>query len=225
MLKFVYKSKNAVVVYKPENIPSAPDKTGTPDLMSLCKKALIEMGESGELYLVHRLDTVVAGLLVFARNKESSRQLSALVADGMVNKEYFAVTCGTATEGTLADYLCKNPKINKAFVSNSSQNGAKYAELSYKTLGISSTEKGERSLVKIKLKTGRFHQIRAQFSSRGLPLVGDTKYGSRDFGRRTPALFAYRLDFELMGEHIMAEELPDLTAYPWNLFQCENYKG
>jgi 23S rRNA pseudouridine1911/1915/1917 synthase len=77
------------------------------------------------------------------------------------------------------------------------------------------------SLVRIRLKTGRFHQIRAQFSSRGMPLVGDGKYGSRDKGARFPALASHRLDFELMGKRVFATRMPNITEYPWRIFADE----
>ena len=99
----------------------------------------------------------------------------------------------------------------------------KEAELDFSTLASLSTEKGERSLVKVKLKTGRFHQIRVQFASRGAPISGDGKYGSRDNGAKMPALFAYRLSFVLFGKKISAERLPDLSGYPWSLFDKEKY--
>lgn len=225
MLEFVYKSKCAVVVYKPPLMPSQPDNTSLPDALTLTKEALGAMGEESDLYLIHRLDTVVGGILVFARNKAAARALSSLVARELVGKEYFAIVSGDVYGGTLTDYLIKDSRLNKAIVKNSSQNGAKYAELDYSVLEKVNTDKGVYSLVKITLKTGRFHQIRAQFSSRGMPLIGDKKYGSHDFFARQPALFAYRLDIDLGDEKIAAAKYPDLTTYPWNLFSEKSYKG
>ena len=83
----------------------------------------------------------------------------------------------------------------------------------------------EKSLLKVKLQTGRFHQIRVQLSSRGASLVGDKKYGNRDFGARQPALFSYKLSAIVDDERIEAERLPDLDKYPWNLFSAEKYSS
>lgn len=225
MSEIIYKSKNAIVVYKPPRVPSQPDSTGEVDIMSKTRDFLRESHESGELFPVHRLDTVVGGLLLFARNGESAARLSEQMQHGLFKKEYFAVVEGECKSGTMIDCLAKDTRINKAIVKKSSQNGAKYAELEYRTLAISDTPKGKRSLVRISLKTGRFHQIRAQFSSRSLPLVGDKKYGSRDFLTRLPALFSTHVETMLGEEIISATRLPDLTLYPWNLFSHKDYGG
>ena len=193
-------------------------------MLTMVSDALGKTGEASEVYLVHRLDTVVGGLLAFARNKSAAKELSALVSDGTLKKEYLAVVEGDAYGGTLIDYLAKDSRINKAIVKNSSQNGAKYAELSYTVLEKVNTENGTLSLVRISLKTGRFHQIRAQFSSRNMPLLCDSKYGSKNHRARHLALFAYKLDFRLSGEKITVIKYPELDIYPWNLFSEESYK-
>lgn len=130
---------------------------------------------------------------------------------------------GEATGGILTDYLWKDSVQGKAFTVNSLKKNAKLSVLEYSVLDIKDTERGKRSLVRVTLKTGRFHQIRAQFSSRGMPLVGDKKYGSRDISSRTPALFASRLEVKLEGEIIDARRMPELSEYPWNLFEREIY--
>ena len=224
-IEIVYKSKSAVVIYKPPLVPSQPDKSGMPDALTLAGDELTRIGEPRELYLINRLDSVVGGLILAARTSAAASVLSCLVADGSVTKEYFAVTDGIPEDGVLIDYLSKDSRINKAIVNKNCQNGAKYAELHLKRLASVKTAKGTKTLIRVRLITGRFHQIRAQLSSRATPLVGDKKYGSRDFGTRTPALFASFMSVELNGEHISAYKLPPTDSYPWNLFDGELYKN
>ena len=217
MLEVLYESKNAIIANKPVGMPTQADKSADPDFLSELKS------EHGELYLVHRLDRVVSGLLVLARNKSTCAELSALAASGALGKEYLAVVEGECSGGELVDYLYKNAALSKSFVTDKGRFGAKLASLTYECIETADTPRGVRSLVRINLKTGRFHQIRAQFSTRGHALVGDGKYGSRDSGARTPALFAYKIDVTA-GEHISAAALPDINQYPWNLFSEESYK-
>lgn len=219
MLKTVYKSKNLIIVVKPAGTPAEPDLTGICDAMTLTSEALSSLGECDTLYLIHRLDLPVGGLLAFARNKKSAREASSLFSENGVVKEYLAVVEGECQSGALTDYLVKNTATKKAAVCDRETKGAKLAELSFINLCTMQTEKGARTLVKISLKTGRFHQIRAQFSSRKLPLVGDKKYGSRDVGARNPALFCSRLAFTLDGERIDVIASPDMSVYPWCLFE------
>ena len=221
--EIVYKSENAIVVYKPPLVPSQQDKTGLADVLSIAEEQLRNMGEEDRLYPVNRLDAAVGGLLIAARTGLAAASLSSIVADGRVRKEYFAVADGLLHDGHLVDYLSKDSRINKAIVHKSCQNGAKYAELYLKTLCSVDTSKGVKSLVRVELVTGRFHQIRAQLSSRGTPICGDKKYGSRDFGTRTPALFAAFISLDLEGEQIRAYKCPPTDTYPWNLFPAELY--
>lgn len=223
MPKIIYKDKNAVVIVKPVGMPSQSDPSGDADAMTLTSEKLLGEGDAHSLWLVHRLDRTVGGVLVFARSKEAAARLSREITDGTLEKEYLAVTEGAASEGELRDYLFKDRTASKSFVVKGERRGARLAVLKYSTLATVSTEGGERSLVKIKLLTGRFHQIRAQFSHLGMPLVGDGKYGSRDKGARTPALFAVSLRARSIngGETITAP--PDFEKYPWRLFDFEKY--
>lgn len=129
-----------------------------------------------ELFTVHRLDREVSGVMVYAKNKSAAAKLSAQVADRSFEKEYLAVIEGVPTEdeATLTDLLFKDSRKNKSFVVDRKRAGVKEASLSYKTLA-----KGDgRALVRVRLHTGRTHQIRVQFSSRKMPVLGDGKYGS-----------------------------------------------
>ena len=217
MLEILYIDKNAVVIYKPVGISSQPDPSGDSDAMTLLGKALTDRGEPNELYLVHRLDRVAEGLLVYARNKRAAAELSRLAAEQRLGKEYLAVVSGDAEGGVLIDYLYKDSRQSKAFVVDSPRVGAKRAELEYECIG----RREGKSLLRIELRTGRFHQIRVQMASRRMPLVGDGKYGSRDKGCRHPALFSHRLEFDLLGKHIDVTRMPDTSVYPYSVFANE----
>ena len=223
MTEIVYNSKNAVGIYKPAGVPTQPDPSGDADALTATADALLALGESSELYLIHRLDRVVSGLLVFARNKRSAAALSSLVSGDGIGKLYLAVVEGEIEDGDMRDLLYKDARVGKSFVVDRARAGVKEAHLTAKTLDAASTECGTRSLLLIKLHTGRFHQIRAQLSSRGAPIVGDGKYGSRDKSARMPALAAVSLSFTLDREKIKVERLPNTEEYPWNLFQREKY--
>ncbi len=223
MIEIIDKTKDYVIIFKPQGIPSQSDPSGDADAMTICGGMLREMGESGELYLVHRLDRVVGGLLVFARNKRAAAELSQIVAEHRLTKEYFAVVSGVAGEGVMRDYVYKDAALGKAFVTDRKRSGVKEAELEYSTLATKKIDGRDISLVKVRLITGRFHQIRVQFASRKMPLIGDKKYGSRDFTTKTPSLFATRIAFTLCGREISATRLPDMIAYPWSLFEEESY--
>ena len=105
MTRIVYKTPDFIIAYKPSGIPSQSDRSGDPAILTELSKALLELGEHSELYLIHRLDRVVGGILVFARNKKSAAILSSLVQDGELCKEYYAVVDGIAPGGDMVDYL------------------------------------------------------------------------------------------------------------------------
>ena len=224
MLDIMYKNKNLVVVYKPPGMPAQSDTSGDADAMSMTSRELSRLGEPSELWLVHRLDRVVGGLIVFARNKRTAANLSELVGGNGMEKEYLAVVEGRAEGGILQDYIYKDSAKGKAFVVDKARKGAKMAELEYSAIAEADTERGIYTLVKIKLHTGRFHQIRVQFASRRMSLVGDGKYGSHDNKSKMPALFAARLAFKTENEEADVRRLPDINEYPWSLFDKENYE-
>lgn len=157
----------------------------------------------GEAYTLHRLDKNVGGVMVYARNKKTAAALSKAIAEGEMVKEYLAMVHGTPPEsGVLEDFLFKDSRKNKVFVVKRQRAGVKAAKLEYKRL----TE-GENSLVHIRLHTGRSHQIRVQFSSRGFPLVGDRKYGSKS-DEKAPLLFSSKITFPYKGESLAFEAKP-----------------
>ena len=213
-INIIFKNRDIIVINKPKGMPSQSDPSGDLDAMSAVMAHLKAAGERDSLWLVHRLDRTVGGLLVFARNKKSAGELSVLVAGGGMIKRYLAVCHGVAQEGEYTDFLYKDASVSKAYVVKNLRRGAKEARLKLSRLG----EREDKSLVSVKLETGRFHQIRAQLSSRGNSLVGDKKYGSRDALRSTPALFASELSFTLLSKKYSFFAKPDVSEYPWSIF-------
>lgn len=158
----------------------------------------------GELFTVHRLDKNVGGVMVYARTKEAAAKLSKAIQEGTMVKEYVAIVHGTTPEsGDWEDLLWKDAKKNKVFVVKRQRGGVKKARLEFRTL-----RSGETSLVRIRLHTGRSHQIRVQFSSRGFPLAGDHKYGARD-ELTEPRLFSCCITFPWGKETKRFEAFPD----------------
>ena len=158
----------------------------------------------GDIFPLHRLDKNVGGVMVFARTKSAAAQLSKQIADGTLIKEYVALVHGTPSEsGDWEDLLFKDSRKNKVFVVNKMRIGVKQARLTYRRL-----QEADPALVLVRLYTGRTHQIRVQFSSRGYPLVGDHKYGSRA-AETASMLFSCRLTFSYKGQMRSFFALPD----------------
>ena len=158
----------------------------------------------GEIFPMHRLDKNVGGVMIFARTKTAAAAFSRLIQDGALVKEYVACVHGTPPEeGVWEDFLFKDSRKNKVFVVKKQRAGVKAAKLSFARVS-----QGEHALVRIRLFTGRSHQIRVQFSSRGFPLVGDHKYGSRD-EITAPLLWSCRITFPYRGESRSYEAYPD----------------
>ena len=224
MVEILYKSKNAIVIYKPAGIPSQSDPSGDKDAMILTSEMLRENGENDSLWLIHRLDRVVSGLLVFARNKRYAAILSEYVKERLVTKEYYAVVDGIAEGGVLENLIFRDQRAGKAFIVDRERQGTKAARLSYRSLATVDTDKGAKTLVYVTLDTGRFHQIRAQLSHIKHPITGDGKYGSRDNKAKSIALMASHLSLDLENEKIDERRLPDLDLYPWSLFNSNDYE-
>lgn len=174
MIKILYSNKNIIICIKPFGVLSQKDAKGEEGLPEL----LAAQTGCKTIYPVHRLDRPVGGVMVYAKN---SKTAAALSAENAFEKTYLAIVSGCPEEksGILTDYLYKDGAKGKSFVVAKERKGCKYAELEYEVIDSKETEHGVLSLVKIKLHTGRTHQIRVQFASRGMPLVGDGKYGSR----------------------------------------------
>lgn len=178
-----YEDEAVIVVHK---LPFLAVETRDPrqqDLVSLLANRRVAKGEPAFIGIVHRLDQPVEGLLVLAKTKEAAARLSESMREGGFAKEYLAVVWGVPKEsGTLVHTLKKDGKTNTSAVVAKGTVGGKEARLSYERLGVLD----EKSLIRIRLDTGRHHQIRVQFSAIGHPLVGDAKYGGvSDAGNRT----------------------------------------
>lgn len=146
--------------------------------------SLLSAELGAEVFPVHRLDTTTTGLMVFALNKVSAARLSDSVARGELEKEYYAIVHGKLQpQGELIDFLYHDRIRNKSFVVKTERKGTKRAQLLYEAVITVSLDNKELSLAKIKLITGRTHQIRVQFANIGAPLYGDGKYGAKDNGR------------------------------------------
>ena len=195
-MEILLENRDFVVVVKPVGLDA---QAGVPE------EIVRQLG--GECFTVHRLDLNVGGVMVYARTKAAAAALSKLIQDGAMVKEYVALAHGEPPEtGDWEDLLFKDSAKNKVFVVKRQRNGVKKARLEYRRL-----TQGETSLVRIRLHTGRSHQIRVQFASRKFPLVGDHKYGSKD-GATAPMLFSCCLTFPWKGKEVRVEKLPDWAA-------------
>lgn len=212
-MEILYEDADILVVKKPAGVSTQTAKLGEKDIVSELKnyRKEKEPGITGEPYIgvIHRLDQLVEGILVFAKNPEAAGNLSRQIEDGKMDKQYLAVVVGTVEPGThtLVDYLKKNGKTNTTSIAKPGEKEAKRAELTYTEYSnknqamdiIRDREqiKGELHVVKIHLFTGRHHQIRVQMANAGMPLLGDRKYGSSVEGYQGGLnLCAYKLSFQ-----------------------------
>ena len=182
-LNVIYEDNHIIVVIKPSGVPSQADKSGDIDMLTLVKSYIKQKyNKPGEVYLglVHRLDRMTTGLMVFARTSKAASRLSNNIREGDFKKEYIAALTGNLElDGSLENYLFKDERTNISSVVESTKKNAKLAKLEYKILGHTEHNKKEYTYVRIKLYTGRHHQIRVQFSNIGNPLYGDVKYGGQ----------------------------------------------
>ena len=193
-MEILYSDQGIVVCVKPVGLDSEHE---------------VPAALGGEIYPIHRLDKNVGGVMVYARTKAAAASLSKAVQEGTMVKEYVAAVHGMPPEsGDWTDLLFKDSSKNRVFVVKKERRGVKKARLEFRRLTA-----GETSLVHVRLHTGRSHQIRVQFASRGFPLVGDHKYGARDEAK-APMLFSCRLTFPYRGETKTFEAYPD-WAQEW----------
>ena len=192
-MDILYHDKDLAVCLKPVGLDAEKQ---VPEAL---KSAL-----GGEIYTVHRLDLNVDGVMIYARTKPAAAALSRAISEGTMIKEYAAMVHGTPPErGDWEDLLFKDSARNKVFVVSRMRAGVRRARLEYERM-----TDGDPSLVFIRLHTGRSHQIRVQFASRGFPLLGDHKYGARD-AFTAPRLFSRRITFPYRGKTLSFEALPD----------------
>ena len=179
-MEIIYEDNHIVIVNKEPGEIVQGDKTGDTPLVDYVKEYLkTKYNKPGNVFcgVVHRIDRPVAGLVIFAKTSKALTRLNEMLRKGEIHKTYLALVENQPPEdqGRLTNYLVSDGKINKTFISDSSNPNAKKSELEYKII-----KKGDRySLIKINLLTGRKHQIRAQLSAIGCPIKGDLKYGAR----------------------------------------------
>lgn len=208
-MEIIYQDADIVLAIKPPRVLSTDEPGGMPELV---RQALGD--ERADVRTVHRLDRVVSGLMVLARNANAASELSRQIRDGEFDKEYLAVVHGVPQEpaGRMIDLLLRDKRERKTYVVTEPAKGVQEAILDYQVVASDSS----LSKVSICLITGRTHQIRAQFSGRGLPLVGDRKYSLLE-DQCEIALWSYRLEFS----HPVTKERMEFAAcppdvYPWN---------
>ena len=215
-ISILYKDRDIIVCIKPVGISSEED--GMPKALG---EVLKEQGENPDIFPVHRLDMAVGGVMVFARSQKSAARLSAIIAEHNMKKEYLAVIKGEPSEksGIFKDLLFKDSRKNKSYVVSRMRKGVKEAELSYEVLSTAEYKDSPVSLVRISLKTGRSHQIRVQFSSRKMPLLGDGKYGSTV--NCNIALWSESLTFS----HPFSKKELSFSAHPQNTFPWDLFNN
>ncbi len=215
-MKIIYIDEYVAVCEKPSGTLSEGE--GENSLITLLSSELSSRGERNtSVFPVHRLDKDTVGVTVYARSAAAAAALSAAITNGDFKKKYFAVLCGTPSEGEgeLCDLLYYDRSRGKSFGVDRERRGVKSARLKYRLL---QSERGF-SLVEVELFTGRTHQIRVQFASRGLPLAGDRRYGAPKTDVEKIALCAYSLTFP----HPKSGEVLNFTVdtpktLPWTFF-------
>ncbi len=207
-MELIYQDRDIIVCIKPAGVLSTDEPGGLPELV---RQALGD--PQANVRTVHRLDRVVSGLMVLARTKKSAAELSRQIREDQFQKEYLAVVHGKPdAAGTFRDLLLRSKEERKTYIVPEPGKDVQEAILHYQVRATCE----DLSRVQIQLQTGRTHQIRAQFSGRGFPLVGDNKYGLQE---DCPiALWSYRLQFL----HPWTGETMEFTAqppqiYPWNV--------
>ena len=214
-MHILYEDNHLLVVEKPINVLVQADNTKDKDLLTMLKEYLKEKyNKPGNVYLglVHRLDRVVGGVMVFAKTSKAAGRLSKQIQNHELKKTYYAVVCGKLKgKGHLENYLLKDEKTNTSTVNKK----GKLAQLDYEVVA----NKENLTLVKIDLKTGRHHQIRVQFANLGTPLYGDARYNNNYKKGEQIALFARELSFyhpTTKEELTFTLNLPN--RYPYTLF-------
>lgn len=208
-MEIIYQDRDIIVCIKPARVLSTDEPGGMPELL---REALDN--PKADIRTVHRLDRVVSGLMVLARSAQAASELSRQIREDQFQKEYLAVIHGRpeTDSGTLTDLLLRNKQERKTYIVTEPAKGVQEAILHYQVIGSST----DLSRVRIQLVTGRTHQIRAQFSGRNMPLVGDRKYSLLEDDCEI-ALWSYRLAFA----HPVSKENMEFTVlppdiYPWN---------
>lgn len=220
----IEKNENFVLCVKKVNISSQKSSDEKETMLDLIAQKIGT--DAKNVFPIHRLDYSVGGVMVYALNKESAGKLGYLASENKITKKYLAVLKGVPkeSEGILEDLLFKDSSKNKSFVVKRMRKGVRKASLYYKTLAVCEHEGKIYSLNEITLHTGRTHQIRVQFSSRGTPLAGDRRYGSGKDGCNV-GLWSYSLEFPDPYNKdlpIKIKKEPDWSKAPWNIFNKDS---
>ena len=229
-LQVVYEDNHIIVVLKPQGVPSQSDKTNDVDMLSVVKEYIkVKANKPGNVYvgLVHRLDRPTGGVMVFAKTSKAAARLSEQFKNkdsGECEKEYFCVTCGVPKEKTkrLVHYLKKNERTNVSEIATLTTTGAQEAILDYEVKQVV----GDYALCKVKIETGRHHQIRAQMAAIGCPISGDSKYGARAESLTRPlALWAVKLTITHPTEKDRRTFIvyPPTEQAPWKAFEVSRF--
>lgn len=215
----LYEDKYILIVEKPVGAISQSRDDGGECLPRTLQEYRRSKGEDEYIGVLHRLDAVTGGVIVYSKDKKLTGSLSEALSQDRI-KEYVCVCHGRLTgEGEMRDHLYHDRTKNKSFAVKGSRKGAKEAVLQYRSVAVRQNDKGEDvTLLSVRLLTGRTHQIRVQLSSRAHPLCGDGKYGSRD-NRCSCALWSYRCSFihPVSGKEISVTSRP-MGGYPWDIF-------
>ena len=223
-LVILHEDNHIIVVLKPQNVACCPDESGDDNLFDAVKRYIkTTYRKPGNVFLglVHRLDRPTGGVMVYAKTSKAAARLSEQMRTGGCEKLYYAVLCGTPSrpKATLENYLRKNSLNNMVYVCTQTEEGARFASLDYEVL----ESKGALSLARVRLHTGRTHQIRVQMAAINCPLYGDMRYGGENAVKGKLALWAYSLRFThpTTGEKLRFEIEPPLDEKPWNNFEIK----
>jgi len=227
-MDIIYEDNHIIVCIKPANVLSQADDTQDPDMLTILKSYLKEKyNKPGNVYLglLHRLDRPVSGVMIFAKTSKAASRISEQIKNRHdFSKKYLAVIHGKpeAEEGEFRDFLHKDKNTNIVKIvctpnTEAQKDNAREAILSYKILESIKHENQKLSLVSINLKTGRPHQIRVQFASRKMPLLGDAKYGEDKNTQIALWSESIELIHPVSCEQIKFAKSPP-GVYPWNLF-------
>jgi 23S rRNA pseudouridine1911/1915/1917 synthase len=226
-IEILYEDDRVITFIKPPFLLSQRSEDGEDSVLEYLSAYV-----GDEVHPVHRLDRTTGGVMIAAKTSSAASALSQIIADGGMHKEYLATVHGTAPGGTLEDMLFFDRRKNKSFVvkDTGSRRGVKKALLEYAPVGCAVCGAGDITLVRVRLMTGRTHQIRVQMANAGHPLLGDGKYGGRD-NKAGCVLWSCRISFEASmlkkrGLRALADALKAdeelLSAspcgYPWELF-------
>lgn len=223
-LNVIYEDNHIIVVEKPAGVLSQAGSLELPDLLTIIKNYIKEKYQKpGNVFLglVHRLDTNVGGVMVYAKTSKAASRLSKEIRTHNFNKNYLAIVEGSVDIGkteTFIDYLAKDEENKSAYFTDEKK--GKISTLTYTSVAKKTIENNDYSLLKIELETGRFHQIRAQLSKHLFPIINDSKYGKKQMDFNL-GLFAYNINFK----HPTLDKTMNFTLvpkdYPFDMFQTE----